>query len=188
MYVCLTVAKRKAYFKELKLGEYNKENIKKLQKKYLRPKDVDGIYGQDTDRLLRHIYNVKKYTKNFAPEDFKCECVGMCTGYPTYMRKSALVILQALRDKTKVPTTVTSGMRCKKYNDSLEGSDPNSYHIKGKAVDLCSTATNTLAKRVDLIKWLNKQGIKFAYCNGYTSTGNKRSAPYMGNAIHLEVK
>ena len=39
----LTTAKRKEYFDKLGLGEYNEANIKKLQKKYLRKKDVDGI-------------------------------------------------------------------------------------------------------------------------------------------------
>lgn len=183
----LTTAKRKSCFKTLGLGEYNKENIKKLQKEYLRAKDVDGVYGTDTDNLLRHLYNVKKYAKNFSPEEFKCECGGRyCTGYPTYMRKDALVTLQAARDRMAVPTTVASGLRCKALNSATPGSDPNSYHMKGKAVDLCSIKTNTLAKRVDLIKWL-KPKVKYAYCNGYDSLGYKRNAPNMGTSIHLEV-
>ena len=65
----LTTAQRKARFKYLGLGEYNKANISRFQKKYLRKKDVDGVYGPDTDRALRHVYNVKKYTKNFS-----CSC------------------------------------------------------------------------------------------------------------------
>ena len=85
----LTEATRIKYFEKLGLGEYNEANIKKLQKKYLRKKDVDGIYGTNTDNLLRHVYNVKAYTKNFEPEEFKCECGGRyCTGYPTYMKKA----------------------------------------------------------------------------------------------------
>ena len=56
----LAESTRKKYFKELGLGEYNKSNIKKLQKKYFsRQSDIDGIYGTDTDNLLRHVYNVK---------------------------------------------------------------------------------------------------------------------------------
>ena len=52
----LTVDKRKEYFKDLGLGEYSKENVLKLQKKYFtREKDRDGKYGSDTDNLLRHI-------------------------------------------------------------------------------------------------------------------------------------
>ena len=39
----LTVEKRKEYFKALGLGEYNEENIKALQKRYmLRKSDADG--------------------------------------------------------------------------------------------------------------------------------------------------
>lgn len=184
----LTTTKRKKYFKALDLGEYNKENIKKLQKKYLRAKDVDGVYGTDTDNLLRHIYNVKTYTKNFDPEEFRCECGGrFCTGYPTYMRKDALVVLQNVRTKLGAPVTVTSGLRCDEYNASLSGSYDVSYHELGKAVDFCSVKTNTHIKRVDLIKWL-KSRTKYAYCNNYDTLGWKRPASFMGNAIHFEVK
>lgn len=189
----LTTTKRKKYFKELGLGEYNETNILKMQKTYF-PHYTNGVnnwdkkYGTNSDNLLRHLWNVHTYCKDFDPEEFRCECGGRyCTGYPTYMRKTALVTLQAMRDKMAVPTTVTSGMRCKTLNRNTPGSDPNSYHMKGKAVDVASTKTNTLDKRVDLIKWLKKQGVKYAYCNGYDSLGYKRSAPNMVTSIHFEV-
>ena len=58
--------------------------------KYLRKQDVDGEWGINSDNALRHVYNVRRYTKsdNFSPEEFKCECGGKyCTGYPSYMKK-----------------------------------------------------------------------------------------------------
>ncbi len=186
----LTVEKRKAYFKKLGLGDYNEANIRAFQKKYLRKKDVDGIYGTDTDNLLRHVYNVKTFTKNFEPEEFKCECGGKyCTGYPTYMKKVELQNLQAIRDHWKKPMKVTCGMRCKPYNNSLKGSITNSKHLTGYATDFyMKGVTDTLANRKASIKWMKKlANTNYVYGNGYNSSGYAVSAPYMGNAVHYDT-
>ena len=73
----LTVEERKRYFKDLGYGEYNKESILAFQKRYmLRNSDYDGIYGTNTDNTLRTVWNTLHYTKNFKPEEFRCECGG----------------------------------------------------------------------------------------------------------------
>ena len=52
----LPIETRKEYFKKLGYGEYNKKSIRKMQSNYfIRAIDIDGIYGKDTDILLRHI-------------------------------------------------------------------------------------------------------------------------------------
>lgn len=190
----LTVAKRKEYFKKLGLGEYNEINIKRLQRKYLRKKDVDGIYGNDTDNLLRHVYNVKTYCRDFEPEEFKCECGGRyCTGYPTYMKKVELQNLQAIRDHWKRPMRVTCGMRCRPYNNSLVGSIPNSLHLSGYACDFnMDGVTESLAQRKAAIKWIKKlPNHHYTYGHGYNSYGASISAPYMGTgngaALHTDT-
>lgn len=186
----LTLEQRKARFKFLGLGEYNEESIRALQKKYLRAKDVDGIYGTDTDNLLRHVYNVKKYTKNFEPEEFKCECGGRyCTGYPSYMKKVELENLQSIRAHFGKPMTVTCGLRCKPYNASLAGSIPNSKHLNGYATDFyMKGVTDTLANRKAAIKWIKKlPNHNYTYGNGINSYGYSLSAPYMGNAMHTDT-
>lgn len=186
----LTVDKRKTYFKKLGLGEYNAENIKKLQKKYLRSKDVDGIYGTNTDNLLRHLYNVKTYTKNFSPTEFKCECGGRyCTGYPTYMKKVQLQNLQSIRTHYGKPMVITCGMRCRPYNNSLRGSITNSKHLTGYATDFyMAGVTDTLANRKKSIAWIKKlPNHAYTYGNGINSYGAKLSASYMGNALHTDT-
>lgn len=190
----LTVEKRKAYFEKLGLGDYNEANIRAFQKKYLRKKDVDGIYGTDTDNLLRHVYNVKTYTKNFEPEEFKCECGGRhCTGYPTYMKKVELQNLQAIRDHWKKPMRVTCGMRCRPYNNSLVGSIPNSLHLTGYACDFnMDGVTESTAQRKAAIKWIKKlPNHHYTYGHGYNSYGASISAPYMGYgngaALHTDT-
>ena len=191
MMALLTTAKRKEYFKELGLGEYNEANIRKLQKKYFsRKKDIDGIYGPNTDNLLRHVYNCSK-VKNFEPEEFKCECGGRyCTGYPSYMKMNQLRHLQSIRDHFGRPITVTSGMRCRGYNNSIGGSIVNSKHLTGQATDFYQAGvTDTLANRKRSIAWIKKQpNHTYSYGNGINSYGNYTYAPYMGNALHTDTK
>lgn len=188
----LTTKKRKQYFKELGLGEYNTANIKKLQKKYMvRKSDWDGIYGNNTDNLLRHLYNVKAYTRNFKPEEFKCECEGRhCCGYPSYMKKVQLEHLQFIRSYYGKPMTVTCGLRCKGYNAELGGSIANSLHLTGYATDFyMAGVTDTLANRKKSIKMI--RGLKrhhYTYGNGINSIGSSVYAPYMGNALHTDTQ
>lgn len=186
----LSVAGRKKRFKYLGLGEYNKENIKKFQKKYLRSQDVDGIYGVDTDRALRHVYNVKKYAPNFKPEEFKCECGGRyCTGYPSYMKQVELKNIQAIRTHYGKPITVTCGLRCRTYNSKLNGSIENSLHLTGYACDFYQFGvTDTLANRKAAIKWIKTlPNHHYTYGNGINSYGYGVYAPYMGNALHTDT-
>ena len=186
----LTLAKRKEYFKYLGLGEYNKTNILKLQKKYFtRKKDQDGLYGQNTDYLLRHVYNVKRVCKNFEPQEFKCECGGKyCTGYPVQMKATELYNLQTIRTHYGKPMRITSGLRCKGYNNSLKGSVKNSKHMTGFAADFyIAGVTDSLAGRKSLIAYLKKlPNFDYAYSNGWCSLGYGFSASYMGSAVHMQ--
>lgn len=187
----LSKEKRKKYFEYLGLGEYNKENIKKFQRKAFPklPKEQDGVYGEKTDNALRHFYNVKKYAPSFKPEEFKCDCGGKyCTGYPTYMRRVELKHLQRIRDHYDKPMTITSGLRCKKRNSELGGIG-GSLHTKGRAADFyMKGVTDTLANRKAAIKWIKKQpNHDYTYGNGIDSRGKKRSAPKMGNALHTDT-
>lgn len=185
----LSVGKRKKYFEELKLGEYNKENIRKFQKKYfVKSVDIDGIYGKDTDALLRHVY-ICSMSKYFAPFEFKCECGGKyCTGYPTYINERTLKFMDQIRVHYNKPVYVTSGLRCKILNKQV-GGVPNSKHLSGKAVDYyINGVTNTLSgriKHIDLIKKMKNHD--YSYCNGYDSLKNKPYSTTMGNAVHTQT-
>lgn len=188
----LTVDKRKQYFKELGYGTYNKSSILKFQKKYmLRKSDWDGIYGTNTDNTLRTVYNVKKYTKNFKPEEFRCECGGRyCCGYPSYMKPHELQNIQAIRTHFNKPIIITCGMRCKPYNSRLSGSISTSRHLTGQAIDFYQKGvTDTLANRKRAIKWIKKLPYhNYTYGNGINSNGYRVRAPYMGNALHTDTK
>lgn len=192
----LTREQREVRLKFLGFGEYNVTNIKKFQKHAFptMPSQWDGKYGVNTDRALRHFYNVKKYTKNFEPEEFKCECGGRyCTGYPSYMKKVELQNLQAIRDHYKKPMKVTCGLRCPVYNRKLSGSIPNSKHLYGYACDFnMDGVTESIAQRKAAIKWIKKlPNHNYTYGHGYNSYGVSISAPYMGYgngaAIHTDT-
>lgn len=187
----LTVNERKAIFKQLGFGDYNEKSIKAFQKQYmLRKSDCDGVYGPNTDNTLRTVFYTLKYTKNFKPEEFRCECGGKyCCGYPDYMKPAELIHIQSIRDHYKRPIIVTCGLRCKTWNSKLGGSIQNSLHMKGLAIDFYqSGVTDTLANRKASIKWIKKQpNHHYTYGNGINSYGSSVSAPYMGNALHTDT-
>ena len=192
----LTIKQRQTYFQYL--GYYDgeitgKENsalkaaYKKIQDDYFtRDKDKDGKYGPDTEKLLVNVYRVKKYTKNFdfkSDKKLKCSCGGKyCTGFPTTLSTQLLKNLQSVRNKYGA-TTITSGMRCEKYNNSLDGSSTSSRHMTGKALDIDNAKTHTEKGRKEVMAYVKKlTGHRYTYCN----LGG--SHPNMGNSVHFDVK
>lgn len=187
----LTIEERQTYLKYLGYysgsidgvaGPLTRAAYKALQDAFFtRKDDLDGKYGPNTDLLLRNAYNVKKYTDNFSLKEFKCGCNGKyCTGYPVELDPQLLVNLQKIRDAYG-PTTITSGLRCQRYNASLVGSSVTSRHLKGKAVDLKNSTTYGVTGRKALMdKWRS-------LCGGYTYANINGSHPHMGTAVHVQT-
>lgn len=165
---------------------------KKLQTKYFPKKYVDGIYGIQTETLLRNAERVRLYCKNFKLEEFKCECGGKyCTGYPVLLSVQLLKNTQKVRTHHGYAMYVTSGLRCNKLNNSLVGSIRGSKHTKGKAIDFYTSKTGSVSNRKKIIDYYIKLlSANYSYCNGYTRTKLKKgtiSASYMGTSIHIDV-
>ena len=178
-------------------GEENiklKRAYKDLQDKYFfRKKDKDGIYGNDTDKLLQSVYNVSKYTKNFdiLKDKMYCHCKGKyCTGYPAIIKVSLCKNIQSERDKFG-KTNITSCLRCKEWNKK-QGGVSTSKHCKGGAIDFRGLYTLTLKKRIKVIDyWFKLEDPNYAYCNGYyksTSKSGTITKKSMGVSIHGDVK
>lgn len=190
----LTKRTRQKYLKELGfyngkidgiIGEKTKAAYKKLQKKYFkRSKDRDGVYGTNTDILLRNAYKVHKHCKNFTLDEFECGCGGKhCTGYPAELSTYLLKNMQSIRSKYGA-ATITSGLRCKQYNKELDGSSTTSLHMRGRALDFAILPmTNNLVNRRKIMAFIKKlPKYRYTYCD---EGGNY---PNMGNAIHFDVK
>lgn len=186
----LTVEQRKTRFDYLGLGEYNKANILKFQKKAFpnNKAEWDSKYGLNTDRALRTFYNVKKNTTNFKPSEFCCTC-GHCTGYPSYMKKAELQHIQKIRTHYNKSMTITSALRCS-YENNRVGGVKNSGHMRGYAVDFYMPGvTDTVDNRVKALAWIKKQpNHEFTYgAHMKDSNGLYRIANGMGNAMHTET-
>lgn len=188
----LSVKKRQEYLKALgfysgnidgKVGAKTKAAYKSLQKAYFtREKDIDGLYGKNTDKLLQNAYNVKKYCPNFKLEEFKCGCRGRnCTEYPEVLNVQLLKNLQALRNKYGA-TTITSGLRCKNHNITVGGAS-GSRHKSGKAVDIKNNASITVQGRKQIMSfWKTLPKWRYTYCN------INGDYPNMGTSVHVDVK
>lgn len=181
----LSKAHRKEYLKELGF-----ESVLELQQKYFPKSEQDGLYGSKTDKLLRTAHNCKG--THFDVKEFKCGCANhYCTGYPDYVKKNLIDTLESIRHEFgDKPIQITSGCRCKKYNDLLQGSVKNSKHLQGKACDFyMQGATDSLANRKKCIRYAKTlKKFNYAYGNGITSKGASIKADYMGNALHIDVK
>jgi hypothetical protein len=185
------VLNRQKYLKELGFytgaldgteGAKTREAYKKLQDRYFkRALDRTGKYDTNTDILLQNAWRVKKNCKNFKLEEFRCSC-GMCTGYPVVLDTYLLANLQSVRNMFGA-CTITSGLRCKKHNDSLKGSAKNSRHLSGKAVDIVCGVSKTEAGRQKVMNyWRTLKNQRYCYCN---IAGSHK---HMGNAVHLDTK
>lgn len=165
-------------------GKKTKAGYKKLQDMYfVRKKDRDGEYGKDTDILLVNAYRVKKYTKNFRLEEFKCHCGGKhCTGYPAKLNTQMLKNLQLTRNEFG-PVIITYTLRCKRYNATLPGSDPNSKHLTGDATDHSILPLTQSEKGREKVAKYERglKGVKHVYHN------KDNKYPNMGNAIHMNM-
>lgn len=174
-------------------GVKTKKAYLDLQKEYFyNSKDKDGIYGKNTEILLKNAYNVKFICKNFTLKEFHCHCNGKyCTGYPHELDTILLANLQVYRNNLNVPINITSGLRCTKWNEKFSTSK-NSRHLKGKAVDFYTKYSKDKSYRQKIINyWINEfVESRYGYCNGYANNRGKISypkVPTMGTSTHIDV-
>lgn len=183
----LSKKKRKEYLEYLGF-----KDIKTLQKKYFkRNSDIDGLYGKNTDILLRNAYNVKTHTKNFKLEEFRCKCYGLCTGYPAVLDTNILDYIQEERDLNG-STTINSGLRCTKHNANI-GGIKKSKHLSGKAIDFINAKVckNMTTLKAYINNYIGKKYANYSYTNGYGRTKKKTSYPEckgMNKIVHIDVK
>lgn len=104
-------------------------------------------------------------SKNFKLKEFQCDYGGSVVK----LDSTLLEKLQLLRDKLNNPINITSGYRTPECNKNVGGSS-NSYHMKGKAVDIYSPgySPTQIAKAADEV--------------GFTGIGT------YSNFVHVDVR
>ncbi len=124
--------------------------------------------------MTRKEWNKKicSYSSYFTSVEFKCNC-GKCNS-PAFINPKLITYLDEMRKHFKKPVVITSGIRCKEYNNSLPGSSKSSQHLKGNAADVYIKGVDPK----DIHLWWYKN-----VPNGYSYYGT----PNMGNACHVQV-
>jgi peptidoglycan hydrolase-like protein with peptidoglycan-binding domain len=139
----------------------------------------DGIVGSKTLQALETKANTDDWTniKYFKREEFACPC-GNCGGFPVEPDMKMVALMDKIRENYGEPITITSGIRCQTYNDSLSGSIKSSMHIQGKASDFYIPNQNdTSAGRTAVVNKAYNFGAKYSYANTVS----------MGKAVHVNI-
>lgn len=169
-----------------KFDAATKDALVAFQKSISPKEEATRSYTAAVDKMLVSAHRCLKLCQLngkqvFTLQEFKCGCGGKyCKGYPAYVSDELLRNLMTLRQRYGRPMTITSGLRCSKYNAALVGSIPNSKHKDGLAVDFYMQGKcDTKAGRDQLVKeWLRLPDSTYSYAN----------TPNMGNAVHVDVQ
>ena len=163
-------------------GEKSQRATIDFQRAYMEQEDVDGIFGAATERRIREVVasgenpvvkdnlttgsGVKvdtapgwwKDIRYFRREEFRCPC-GRCGGFPVEPEERLVRLADMVRQHFDAPATVSSGVRCQAHNDELPGSVPNSYHLRGKAMDFCVRGVSGAT----LLAYVRQLPVRYAY-------------------------
>lgn len=114
---------------------------------------------------------------HFKPSEFQCRCGrAECDAPP--MDQAFLEKLDMLREKWGRPLVVTSGLRCRWWNDQVKGS-PKSQHMHGKAADLRVQNLNESRSIHALAEQLGFGGVEIGKGFIHVDTGPKRDWVYL---------
>lgn len=113
----------------------------------------------------------------FTDDEMRCRCGrAECDAPP--MDVAFMEKLNALRDKWGHPLVVTSGARCKWWNDKILGAK-GSQHLLGRAADLAVANTNESCSLHALAEQLGFGGVEIGKGFIHVDTGPKRHWTYV---------
>ena len=147
-------------------GGESRQATARFQQGYME--SADGTFDGDTQKRILEVIasgeQPKKPTdfwlsiRYFQRTEFRCPC-GKCGGFPVEPDENLVRLADQVREHFGAPATVSSGVRCQTHNDELPGSVPNSYHVRGKAMDFCVRGV-TGAK---LLAYVKQLPVHYAY-------------------------
>ena len=147
-------------------GEQSQRATIDFQRAYMEATEVDGIFGAATEKRILEVIATGerpvvannattntlgwwKYISYFTRAEFRCPC-GRCGGFPVEPDEKMVRTVDAIRAKLGKPIGIVdsngSGVRCPEHNAKV-GGVATSYHLKGMAADLHSTATPAEMKK-----------------------------------------
>lgn len=100
--------------------------------------------------------DIKYFSRNES--GIACPC-GRCGGFPVEPSEKLMRLADKVREHFNAPMTPSSTVRCQAHNDELPGSAPNSYHVKGKAMDF--SVRGFAASSV--LPYVRSLGVHYAY-------------------------
>lgn len=100
--------------------------------------------------------DIKYFSRNES--GIACPC-GRCGGFPVEPSEKLMRLADKVREHFNAPVTPSSTVRCQAHNDELPGSVPNSYHVKGKAMDF--SVRGFAASSV--LPYVRSLGVHYAY-------------------------
>ena len=129
---------------------------------------ADGIFDEAMEKRILEVISTGELPRKsadfwqdiryFQRPEFRCPC-GRCGGYPAEPSETLVRLAVQVREHFGAPATVSSGVRCQAHNDELPDSVPNSYHVKGKAMDFCVRGVSGAA----LLAYVKKLPVHYAY-------------------------
>lgn len=135
--------------------------------------EQDGIAGPITNNARDNQYLSWNDIKYFKKEEFTCKCgCGL-----NNINLKLVKILDEIRERLGVPLIVTSGTRCSKHNQNVQGV-PNSRHVSGKAADIVARGKNKNEVLQLCKEYVNSGKARYTYTNDTN----------MGNAVHIDIQ
>ncbi len=114
---------------------------------------------------------------HFKPSEFSCRCARPECDAPK-MDPSFLEKLEMLRDKWGRPLLITSGLRCRHWNEKIGGAK-KSQHLAGKAADLQVMDLNEARSIHALAEQLGFGGVEIGKGFIHVDTGPSRQWVYV---------
>ena len=139
---------------------------------------ADGVCGPGTQAKLREMIANGEELPKIATEEppatgtfwdeikyftrgepgIACPC-GRCGGFPVEPSEKLMRLADKVREHFGAPMTPSSTVRCQAHNDELPGSAPNSYHVKGKAMDFSVRGFSASS----VLPYVQSLGVHYAY-------------------------
>lgn len=137
-------------------GDATAQRIREVIASGEQPQQAEGAVAEDSSATGTFWDDIKYFSRNES--GIACPC-GRCGGFPVEPSEKLMRLADKVREHFNAPMTPSSTVRCQAHNDELPGSVPNSYHVKGKAMDF--SVRGFAASSV--LPYVRSLGVHYAY-------------------------